>query len=98
MVALPRGQSLFTFGKHRILGKCQMLADVADAVIAGNGDAAPVRMLLIHDDLEEGGFTVAVPAHQADPFTGVDFKACLFKEYLFAECLPEIFYTDHNIS
>jgi hypothetical protein len=41
---------------------------------------------------------VAVPAHQADPFAGVDFKACLFKEDLFAECLPEIFYTNHNIS
>lgn len=60
------------FGQKGGLGKAQVLLEVADPVIFGEGDAPGVRLLLPGQDPEEGGFTMAVPADESDPFARVD--------------------------
>jgi hypothetical protein len=74
-----------TFLENRVLGKPQMLPDMAQSIICGNDHLAVILMLLTEQNFHQGGFPMAVPAHQAHAFPGINLEADLVKKILSAE-------------
>jgi len=50
---LGLGQALHALFEHRVFGETEVLGDVADAVVPGDGDGALVRFFLTEDEAEQ---------------------------------------------
>ena len=71
---------------------------MTDAVVPGNRDIAAVDIFFADQDAQQGGFTVAVAAHQADLFPGVQGEADTVEENMATIAFFNILDTDHKLS
>jgi hypothetical protein len=74
-----------------------VLIEVAGAVAAGNSYISAVSSFLTCEDLEKGGFTVAVSTNKANPLAAVYIEIYIFKQHLAAVLFTQIFYGDHFV-
>jgi hypothetical protein len=72
----------------------QILRKIADLVIPGYGQAAPVIFRLTCDDAEQGGFSCSVVTDKPYPALGGYKPVYFVKDYIFFEIYLQIFYFD----
>ena len=78
-------------------GVCEMdvLIQVAERVALGNVDGAAVEVFFAENHFEQRGFSAAVPADDADAFSGYDDETCVLKENLGPEFFANVLYLNH---
>src|SRR5690554_437528 len=79
------------------LGKFEMLLQISQVIIMGDGYFAGIRGFLALNHFKKRGFTVSVSSHKPYFFPGVDVKSDVRKKNLFAESFGQIIHTNHRL-